>query len=72
MADLTKKLNFTHDVLAVVRDMDWSSDGLLGKITTTLDRSQYVAVNKALETMGGKWNKKQGGHVFTFDPRPQV
>lgn len=33
-----------------------------------LDRKDYADVNKVLETMGGKWNKKQGGHVFKNDP----
>lgn len=29
-----------------------------------LDRKLYVSVNKVLEAMGGKWNRKAGGHVF--------
>ncbi len=29
-----------------------------------LDRKDYVAVNKVLENMGGKWNRKAKGHVF--------
>lgn len=29
-----------------------------------LDRKLYVAVNKVLESMGGKWNRKAKGHVF--------
>ena len=29
-----------------------------------LDRQTYLAVNKALECMGGKWNRKEKGHVF--------
>lgn len=30
-----------------------------------LDRKLYVEVNKVLELLGGKWNRKQAGHVFT-------
>ena len=30
-----------------------------------LDRQTYLAVNKALECMGGKWNRKMKGHVFS-------
>jgi len=30
-----------------------------------LDRQTYLAVNKALECIGGKWNRKQKGHVFS-------
>lgn len=34
-----------------------------------LDRQTYLAVNKALECMGGKWNRKEKGHVFAHgDP----
>ncbi|MBP2232475.1 putative RNA methylase [Azospirillum agricola] len=33
-----------------------------------LDRPVYTAVNKALEAMGGAWNRKVGGHVFPTDP----
>ncbi|NMC45956.1 MAG: SAM-dependent methyltransferase [Chloroflexi bacterium] len=53
--------------------MDWSDDGLLGKLPgAQLERSLYVKVNKALESMGGKWNRKSGGHVFGKDPRSEV
>jgi hypothetical protein len=37
-----------------------------------LDRKMYVSVNKALECMGGKWNKKQQAHVFPDDPSDQL
>ncbi len=33
-----------------------------------LDRKTYVAVNKHLENLGGKWNRKAKGHVFDSDP----
>ena len=33
-----------------------------------LDRKQYVTVNKVLEAMGGKWNRKVKGHVFSESP----
>lgn len=33
-----------------------------------LDRKLYMAVNKVLEACGGKWNRKQKGHVFANDP----
>jgi 16S rRNA G966 N2-methylase RsmD len=70
---LTKTLHFDDDVLAVIRAMEFSTDGCLGKITGgQLDRKLYERTNKALETMGGKWNRGKGGHVFAFDPRPRV
>lgn len=35
---------------------------------TQLDRKTYMAVNKHLENLGGKWNRKAKGHVFDDDP----
>lgn len=29
-----------------------------------LERSMYLKVNKVLELLGGKWNRKQKGHIF--------
>jgi hypothetical protein len=34
-----------------------------------LDRDTYVKVNKCLTGIGGKWNRKQKGHIFEDDPR---
>ena len=31
-------------------------------------RKLYVEVNKALEAIGGKWNRKAQGHIFASDP----
>lgn len=70
---LTKKLKFDNDVLEVLRNMEFSADGCLGVITGgQLERGLYERVNKALSAMGGKWNRKAGGHVFQTDPRGQV
>jgi hypothetical protein len=33
-----------------------------------LDRTLYTKVNKCLESIGGKWDKKAKGHVFDSDP----
>lgn len=33
-----------------------------------LDRNTYEAVNKCLENIGGKWNRKVRGHIFDSDP----
>jgi len=37
-----------------------------------LDRKQYQAVNGVLENMGGKWNRKAKGHVFSEDPTDKL
>lgn len=68
----TKNLKFDNDVLEVLKGMTWDQGGRLGKITRQLDRALYVKTNKALEAMGGAWNRKLGMHSFTEDPRPQV
>jgi len=37
-----------------------------------LNRTDYVAVNKVLEAIGGKWNRKEGGHIFDYDPSEKI
>jgi hypothetical protein len=70
---LTKKLIFDSDVLSVLRAMQWTDGGLLGIITSgQLERNLYERVNKALLSLGGKWNRNVGGHIFKTDPRPSV
>lgn len=69
---LTKTIKFDNDVLAVLRNMTWNDDGTIGYLHGQLDRKLYERTNKALDAMGGKWNKSKKGHVFSFDPRPQV
>jgi hypothetical protein len=70
---LTKTLRFDDDVLWVLRQMLWKDDGRLGMITVgELPKDEYQRLNKALEAMGGKWNRSKGGHVFASDPRPMV
>lgn len=69
---LTKKVRFDADVLEVLKGMTWESEGKLGKLNGQLDRVLYTKVNKALEAMGGKWNRSKGGHSFPLDPRDSV
>lgn len=45
-------------------------DGQLARITAgQLDRKLYAEVNKALESIGGKWITKLKAHRFDADPR---
>lgn len=37
-----------------------------------LERKIYTAVNEVLENIGGKWNRKLGGHVFESDPTDKL
>lgn len=36
-------------------------------LTAQLDRKEYLEVNKILEIIGGKWNKKEKAHIFPGD-----
>lgn len=37
-----------------------------------LSRPLYEATNKALAMLGGKWDRRKGGHVFPFDPAAKI
>lgn len=69
---LTKKLNFDNDVLEVLKSAQWSDDGLQCVLVGQLERKLYERTNKALDAMGGKWNRSAKAHVFQADPREQV
>lgn len=69
---LKKTLKFDNDVLAEIKNLQFNEDGTQAKITNTLDRNMYVKLNKALEAMGGKWNRNAKAHIFEEDPRDQV
>lgn len=70
-----KKIDIPADALAVLQQMSWAEDpnhGIIGYLPEgQLERALYVKVNKVLEALGGKWNRKVKGHVFKDDPRPE-
>lgn len=41
-------------------------------IDQQLDRETYVALNKALEALGGKWNRSARGHIFSGNPSEKI
>ena len=41
-------------------------------LPANLDRKVYTDVNKVLEALGGKWNRKAGGHVFDHSPADEI
>lgn len=49
-------------------------EGCIVKITAgQLPRALYIEVNKALEALGGKWNRREQGHVFEgLDPAERL
>jgi 16S rRNA G966 N2-methylase RsmD len=69
---LTKKIKFSDDTLSILKALEWKHDGTIATITETLDRKRYQEVNKALELLGGKWNRVLKGHIFQEDPRNKI
>lgn len=46
-----------------------SSEGMVYRLPDRrLPPAEYRAVNKVLEGLGGKWDRRAKGHVFPFDP----
>lgn len=59
----------------VIRDSltTMTVSGTSAKLSAQLDRADYAKVNKILEGLGGKWNKKAGAHVFaSCDPEEAI
>jgi predicted RNA methylase len=55
-----------NDTLQVLREI--KCNGNMATLPARqLDRALYTKVNKVLEALGGKWNKKLKGHVFPND-----
>ena len=51
------------EVLSILRELE--IDGKLAKrCPRELDRKTYQALDKVLRAIGGKWNRKQDGHLF--------
>lgn len=47
-------------------------DGLSLKLTRKIARDLYIKINKALEALGGEWQRKAQAHVFKSDVRPAL
>lgn len=41
-------------------------------LPSELERKDYDAVNKVLKALGGKWDRKAGGHVFEKNPEDAI
>ena len=59
-----------EDVLTVLSTLEIDENDVM--ITKQLDRKLYLAVNKVLERIGGKWNRKAKAHVFDADPTERL
>ena len=64
--------NLPPTALDALRAATISADGLTLTLTGQLDADTYRRVKKALDTYGGKWNRKAGTHEFTKDFRPHL
>jgi predicted RNA methylase len=66
----TKKL--PDRVLGIISRLVWTNEAgeVVARITDgQLDRKDYVALNEALEVLGGKWSRKLKGHLFSAYPK---
>ncbi len=71
---ITKQVKIEPAALNIISGMTWTEHAgqVVGVLTCgQLDRKMYESVGKGLDLLGGKWNKKAGGHVFAIDPRRQ-
>lgn len=63
----------TPELLGIISRLVVSSAPYVAKIVDgQLDRKTYVALNEALEAIGGKWNRGKAGHLFADDPTDTI
>lgn len=59
-------MNITKPILEIIEQGN-TEENLYCLPSIQLDRKTYLAVNKVLENLGGKWNRKQKAHIFESD-----
>lgn len=62
-------------ILGIVSRLEVAAEGggWVARITDgQLDRKDYVALNEALEALGGKWDRKAKGHLFGRSPKEAI
>jgi len=72
---LHKTVKVASEALPIIAAMEWEQEGdrIIGRLACGVLKGQlYLAVNKGLEALGGKWDRRKQGHVFRLDPRPQL
>lgn len=77
MKQPTKNIKIGSDILNIIGNMTWRLDGsqVIGFLNSgQLDRETYVKLNKVLVNLGGRWDRKSSGHVFSImaDPRERI
>jgi len=63
--------NIEQDVLKILTNSK-IEDNVLYLPPERLERKLYEKVNMVLSQIGGKWNRKKGGHVFEDDPADAI
>lgn len=64
---MEKTVEITPEVRSVL-ERATASGPVLKLPEGQLDRPIYEAVDKVLRALGGKWDRRQGGHVFAREP----
>lgn len=67
---VTGKVILDRDVISVLDKA--TIDGTSVVLNGELARDLYVKVNKALEAIGGKWDRKAKAHLFDHDPEDAI
>lgn len=60
-------MKISDEILAILSKCDVEGN-VLFLPPGQLERETYLVVNKCLVNIGGKWNRKEKGHVFDHDP----
>ena len=64
-------MRLDQDVLAALSTLEYPAQNR-AVLTEQLERATYVRVDKALQALGGKWNRGAKAHVFPGDARERV
>jgi predicted RNA methylase len=60
-------MKIAEDILNILAECR-TEENVLYLPGTQLERKTYEAVNKVLTNIGGKWSRKEKGHVFDYEP----
>lgn len=66
---MTRKID--DEILAILSNATVNGDNITLNCGQ-LDRNLYLEVNKVLEAMGGKWDRKIKGHLFPDSPNDKL
>jgi len=61
-------MNISSDILCLLKGLDIDDQAKTASTRQQLDRKTYLKLNKVLEALGGKWNRKAKAHIFPSKP----